>query len=103
MNFKLKISSFGVLDCSFSDHSLIYGIRGSPSKLSLSPVVKAIRCFRNYSKITFCSELRFLDWSSVYLAPNVDVALENFNSLLLSVINRVAPVRKMRFKKDSQP
>ena len=103
MNFKLKISSFGVLDCSFCDHSLIYGIRGSPSKLSLSPVVKAIQCFRNYSKITFCSELRILDWSSVYLAPNVDVALENFNSLLLSVINRVAPVRKMRFKKDSQP
>ena len=41
-NFKSKISSSGVLDCSFSDHSLIYGIRGSPSKLSLSPVVKAI-------------------------------------------------------------
>ena len=47
--------------------------------------------------------MRILDWSSVYLAPNVDVALENFNSLFLSVINRVAPVRKMRFKKDSQP
>ena len=91
-----------MIDCSFSDHCLIYSIRGSPPKPHGNPVIKFIRCLKNYSKIALCDQLRKLNWSPVYLAPNVDVALENFNSLFLSVIDKVAPTRRMRFK-DSQP
>ena len=47
--------------------------------------------------------MRKIDWSNVYLAPNVDIALDTFNSLFLSVVNRIAPLRKIRIRKDSQP
>ena len=102
-NLKSKITSSGVMNCSFSDHCLIYAVRGSQAKLSTNPVVKSIRCLKNYSKALFCHELRKINWSPVFSAPNVDVALDSFNSLFLTVINKVAPIRKMRFKKDSQP
>ena len=67
------------------------------------PTTKIVRSFTNYSKSLFCDELRKIDWSNVYLAPNVDIALDTFNSLFLSVVNRIAPLRKIRIRKDSQP
>ena len=59
--------------------------------------------FANYSVSTFCAELRRINWSSVYLAPNVDIALKNFRFLFLSAVDRIAPFRRIRICKDTQP
>ena len=67
------------------------------------PIVKYVRSFKNYSKGILCNELSNVSWSSVLLAPNVDVALDNFSNIFLSIVNKVAPFRRMRFRKDSEP
>ena len=67
------------------------------------PIIKTIRSLRNYSKSIFCEKLHSLDWSLVYFAPNVDIALDNFNRLFLTVVDAVAPLRKIRLRRDTQP
>ena len=102
-NCKSKISACGVLDYSFSDHQVIFCVRGSIQKSFSPPITKTVRSFANYSVSIFREELRKINWSSVYLAPNVDIALENFSFLFQSAVDRIAPFRRIRIRKDTQP
>ena len=97
-----KVVGSGVLDLSLSNHQAIFMIRGSHGKEG-SPVTFRKRVFKNYSKELFCCELRSIDWSPVYFATDVNVAVHDFNAKLLSVIDKVAPYREFRPKLDSKP
>ena len=37
------------------------------------------------------------------LAPNVDVALDNFCSILRSIVDKIAPVLRVRLRTDTEP
>ena len=97
-----KVSCSGVLDLSLSDHQAIYMIRGSHVREG-SPVTLRRRVLKNYSKELLCNELRGIDWSPVYFATDVNIAVQQFNAKFLSVIDRVAPYRDFRPKLDSKP
>ena len=97
-----KVSKCGTLNYSFSDHQVIFCIRGSCKSFS-PPVTKCLRSFKNYTKALFCDELRRVSWLPVFSAPNADVALDAFNSILLAAVNKIAPLRTVRIKKDSEP
>ena len=70
-----------MLDLSLSDHQAVFMIRGAPVRNG-SPVIVRKRGFKNYSKAVLDSELRQTDWSPVYLATDVNIALSHFNRLL---------------------
>ena len=82
---------------------MIYFVKGKTQKSFSLPTTKTVRSFANYTRSLFCDDLRKINWSDVYSAPNVDVALDTFNSLFLSAVNRIAPFRKIRIRKDTQP
>ena len=75
-----KIRICGVLNCSFSDHQIIYGVRGSVVKQASSPLVKNIRSFKNYSKTAFCDLLKSESWSPVLLAPTQNATRARISS-----------------------
>ena len=97
-----KVVSSGVLDLSLSDHQAIFMIRGSRGKEG-SPVTVRRRVLKNYSKELLRSELRTIDWSQVYFATDVNIAVNQFNAKFLSVIDKVAPYRDFRPKLNSKP
>ena len=61
------------------------------------------RALKNYSKAVLNSELRHIDWSPIYLATDVNIALTHFNRLFVAVIDKVAPYREFRPKLNSKP
>ena len=104
-NSKGKISHSGVLCNSFSDHLPIFLLRlnnKNPSGLC-SPIIKKIRSLKSYSPQYLCTELRKCDWKPVLLAINVDEALANFVSIFHGVLDKVAPIKDVRVRKNSEP
>ena len=81
-----KVIDSGVLDLSLSDHQAVFMVRGAPVRTG-SPVVVKRRVFKNYSREILNSELRRIDWSPVYLATDVSIALTHFNRLFLAIID----------------
>ena len=65
--------------------------------------MKNIWSFKNYSKLAFCEILKFVSWSPVLLARNVDEALDNFCSILRAKVDEIAPVRRVRLRTDTEP
>ena len=61
------------------------------------------RVLKGYSKEFLCGELCHVDWSPVYFAADVNVALTHFNRLFLAVIDKIAPYRDFRPKLNSKP
>ena len=102
-NSREKIVDSGVLDSSFSDHLPVYCTRKIGKNEVFSPVIKRVRCFKKYSKETYLRELRGTDWNDVYMAVNVDVALDSFNRLIHGVMDKVAPMRDVRVKQRTEP
>ena len=102
-NSKDKIVDSGVLDSSFSDHLPVYCTRKIGKHETFSSVIKHVRCFKNYSKEVYLRELRITDWRDVYLAINVDVALDSFIRIIHGVMDKVAPMRDVRIKQKTEP
>lgn len=98
-----KIKKSGVLDVSLSDHQFSFFKRGHVHNPCLEPVIKRFRCLKNYCKATFCFSLSRIDWRSVLTETNVDLALQNFTDILLSVIDEIAPYNQTRVKHNTAP
>ena len=103
-NSESKVVSSGVLDLSLSDHQGVFFIRGRPTGGRGSRVEnQRKRAMKGYSKDRLCNELRDIDWTPVYLATDVNMALENFYTMFLLVIDIIAPYREYRPRHDSAP
>ena len=99
-----KVVKAGVLDLSLSDHQVVFFIRGRPPGGGSGDVRnQRRRVMKGYSKERLCDELGNIDWSPVLLATDVNMALDNFYWMFISVIDNIAPYREFRPKHFSSP
>lgn len=81
----------GVFEMGISDHDLIYVIRKSGKKRGLHKSITK-RSFKHFNDINFLSDLRQLDWNRLWVVNDVQKACDIFNSLVLSVVEKHAPL-----------
>ena len=103
-NSKDKVSQSGVVDLGVSDHQLIYCTRKTTHiKFSQHKYIK-IRSLKNYTVVLFCELLRninFPKYSTEY--TNLNEAYTDIVGKVMSVINKVAPMKEIRIKGNTQP
>ena len=59
--------------------------------------------FKRFEENNFLNDLAVLPWDSIERYANIDDALEALYSLFVETINKHAPIKKHRIKKDIQP
>ena len=98
-----KVCQSGVLNVGINDHLITYCTR----KVITAPVNKhntvRMRCTKHYSKDLFIQNLDDIDWSDIFNCHNVDIAWGKFKSILLSIIDKVAPYKEVRVKQRTKP
>ena len=80
---------------SFTSHHAIIGSYTIAMAAGIKPV---IRYSRNINKINVTDLIRFattLDWDLIYLMSQVDEQVKHLNSLLILLIDKFAPLRKI--------
>ena len=98
-NSSEKVSQSGVADVGLSDHQLTYCKRKITSlKHNTHRFVKT-RCFKNYSKDSYLQELENTKFPEYSKFTDINCAYSDFIGKL---IDKVAPVREMRIKTNSQ-
>ena len=97
-----RIVDYGVIPSVISDHFIIYcAIKSGVPKAK--PKTIEYRSYRAYTKEAFVNELEQIDWSIIDNCDNIDSAVEAWNSVFSDVINRHAPIKKMRIKGLNAP
>lgn len=96
------ISQSGVVNCSMSDHSLIYCTRKKFKVALKKQNTIKIRTLKKYSRVVFIECLNSLNWPLV-LCLDVDEAWEQFKNMFLEAIDKVAPIKTIRVKLRSEP
>lgn len=96
-----NVKVYGQMASCFSYHDLLYmsyNIRSPKKKTEYS----ARRSFMKVDPDSLTRDTCALDWSSVY-CDNVDTAISHFNSNIISLYDRHAPVKKLRIKHKPSP
>ena len=102
-NCKNKVSNYGVLNCSLSDHLPVFMSRGCNKTDFSKPIFKRVRSMKNYSQELLLEELKKVNWTSVYIATHVDESLRQFVTLFHGVIDLIAPHRDIKVKQKTEP
>lgn len=96
------ISQSGVVNCTMSDHSLIYCTRKKYKVVLKKQNTIKIRSLKKYSREVFIECLNSLNWSLV-LCSDVDEAWGQFKNMFLEAVDKVAPIKTIRVKLRSEP
>ena len=102
VNNNHRIVDSGVVQCTISDHSLVY----CTLKAGVSRAVPRIiehRSHKNYDKDVFIHDLNEIHWDLVNEESNVETAIKIWNDLFTSVANRHAPIKRTRVKGFQAP
>ena len=99
---KDKVRTSGVMQCSISDHSLIYLIRRSKKQRGPSKIIH-FRNFKSYSSDNFQSDLQSVSWDDVNTSLTVDDAYKSFITTLKKVSDRHAPLTTRRVRAATLP
>ena len=91
-----------VIELGISDHCLVF-IRREKTHVDRKPRTITTRSFKNFNQEPFLDDLGNLDWSPMLKSTNVDEAAEIFNSNVLGVLDKHAPVVQRRIRIDSPP
>ena len=84
-----------------SDHYGVFCNR--KSQFNISKNVKQINTykpFRNFEGNRFLNDLNFVPWEIIEQFDKLDDIVSSWNALLLEVLNRHAPIRHHRIKKN---
>ena len=97
-----KISDSGVLECSISDHSLVYIIR--KARPPRGPI-KTIKCrsYKNYSAPNFVRDLHSASWDVINTSLTVDEAWTSFKDIFVTIADRHAPTHTRRVRSNTLP
>ena len=97
-----KIINFGVLNCSISDHSLVYAIRRA--KIPRGPI-KTVKCrnFKDYSTENFIADLHSTPWDGVDTSLTVNESWSCFKDTLVKISNKHAPTYTRRIRSNTLP
>ncbi len=101
-NKEENISKSGVIHLGLSDHSMIFAIRKHCIPKSREKV-KHIRNFKNFNANDFLTDLSQMPWENIAQYDNSNVCWQVWKSLYLQVLDRHAPLRRMRTRGNSLP
>ena len=91
----------GIIGLNASDHNLIYGVRKQPKIKRTYKFIWA-RSYRGFDHLLFERDIIFQDWADVIDEPDSDMAWCNFSNRLISIMDKHAPLKKLRVS-DSMP
>ena len=101
-NSSERISQSEVADVGLSDHQMTYCTRKiTRLKQNTHRFVKT-RSFKNYSKDSYLQELENAKFPEYSKFTDINCAYSDFIGKLTTIIDKVAPVREMRIKANSQ-
>ena len=86
------MSQTGVIPYCISDHCIIYFTRKVKKYQVNKHNVTQIRSMKNYSVQVLLDKLRSVDWMVVLNEEDVNHAWTKFSTLILEVIDDIAPV-----------
>ncbi|XP_072017060.1 uncharacterized protein [Amphiura filiformis] len=98
-----KMCQSGTISIGLSDHLLIFCTRKAVRGQVGQHRVINIRSTKNYSKDIFLSKLSSINWSSVYKCTDVNHAWDLFSTILLKIIDDIAPMKQIRLKSRTEP
>ena len=87
----------GSTDPGLSDHHLVYTARHR-NKIKYDVSYFIGRSYREYDEDLFYDDMCNVDWSPIYIHNDVNAATELFTRMLLNVIDRHAPFKKLKCK-----
>ena len=97
-----KVSQSGILGLGLSDHQLIYCTRKTTrTKYNEHKYIK-IRSLKNYSKDLYLDALKKVNFPNYSEFNNINDAYSDFIEKTTSVIDKIAPIKEIRAKNDSQ-
>ena len=97
-----KISQVGVIDAGLSDHQITYCTRKIMRAKFNDHKDITIRSLKNYTQDAFVNSLREVNYPNYSQFTDVNVAYEDFISRTTSVIDKLAPEKKVRIKGSNQ-
>ena len=101
-SFPDKVSQQGILNVGLSDHQLIFCTRKITRIKSGSHKQIIFRSFKNYTIDGYEKTLVAINFPEYKKLDNVSDAYSNFIQQLMEVIDKVAPVKSKRIKRNSQ-
>ena len=98
----IPISNSSVLDSPISDHLPIL-LKVDCNVPKRPPSLVTRRSFKNFSKSCFEKDLENVPWSVINIFDNPDDQVSVFNTLFCEVLDRHAPLKTVRVKKNPAP
>ncbi len=97
------VKSSGVFSICISDHSLVYLIRKTTHyKTSVTALIEK-RNFKNFNEHAYLNDLNNLNWGEVCTHYDPNLMWTEWLNLVMSVINKHAPLKKKRIGKRRSP
>ena len=97
-----RVTQCRVIDVSLSDHQLLYCTRKISRIESGSHKQIQFRSFKHYTVDLFDQELSKLNFPNYQNYNEINEAYNDFIQKIMSVIDRVAPIKERRVKQNSQ-
>ena len=85
-----------------SDHSMIYGVYCKGGEKQLAKV-RTIRSFKKCNVDELVSDLENSPWSVMDIFDSIDDKWEHWKSIFRAVVDKHAPMRKVRVRECSSP
>lgn len=92
----------GVLECSISDHLIVFIIRKARSPRGLIKTIK-YRSYKNYSSSNFLCDLHDTSWENVDMCFTVHDAWTSFKDTFIKIADRHAPMSSKRVRSNTLP
>ena len=97
-----RVTQCGVIDISLSDHQLIYCTRKISRIKRGSHKQIQFRSFKHYTVDLFEQEWSKLNFPNYQNYNEINEAYNDFIQKIMSVIDKVVPIKERRFKRNSQ-
>ena len=97
-----RVTQCGVMDISFSDHQFIYCTRKISRIKRGSHKQTQFRSFNYYTVDLFEQELSKLNFPNYQNYNEINVTYNGFIQKIMSVMNKVAPIKERQVKQNSQ-
>ncbi len=91
----------GIIGLNASDHNLVYAVRKHPKTRKSYKFIWA-RSYKTFQHTVFERDIIFENWADVLDEDNVSYAWDNFANKLIKIVDKHAPVKKLKIK-DSLP
>ena len=97
-----NVSQHGLLNLGLSDHQMIYCTRKCTRAKNHDHKYIKIRSMNNYSRELFLNKLKLLKFPKYSEFLDINAAYSHFLQLIISVIDKLAPLKEIRVRYNTQ-